>query len=272
MSRLCSVAFALISFALPAQAQTAFYEHRISASDLAAALHQALVGVQIHLHNHGPLKGSSYHAPNAASIKWPAKDRPGHRDRFTLPDASRVVLGRRYGYYLNHLRTDGVFIAPQPDRLTATLLLKSNGAAFVGKCAVVGKPDTACGLGGESAMPEIIWRDARIDIDLVPVAFQGSLAFDVSTVVISGDIGVGAACGWPVVGSRLCSALNNGLDATRKKIAAEVRQSLNDAEVKRGVAAAVRDYLDRTAEVPVLGVKRVLMQDGFVRVGLGFGR
>lgn len=272
MSRIVVVFLAWLVCSASARAQTTLFEHRISASDIAAALHQALAGVQVHLHNHGPLKGSSYHAANASSIKWPAAEGPGKRDRFTLPDASRVVLGRRYGYFLNHLRADGVFVAPQPDRLTATLLLTSNGPPFVGKCAVVAKPGTPCGVGGEGVMPQVDWRDSRIDIDLAPVAHRGSLAFEVSNVVLSGDIGVGAVCGWPVVGTRLCSVLNGALETTRKKIASEVRASLNDAEVKAGVAAAVRDYLDKSAEIPILGVKRVSMQDGVVVVGLGLGR
>lgn len=263
------VAFGLwLGLSAPAAADTLF-EHRISASNVAAALHEALAGVQVHLHNHGRLIGTSYHARNAASIKWPAKDGPGKRDRFTLPDASRVVLGRRYGYYVNHVRADGVFVAPQPDRLTATLLLKSNGPSFVGRCATVAKPETPCGLGGEGAMPAIEWRDARVDVDLVPVAYRGSLAFEVGQVTLFGDIGVGAACSWLIVGPRLCGALNRALEATRKKVADEVRTSLNDPEVKRGVAAAVREYLDRGAQVPILGVKRVTMADGVVRIGLG---
>lgn len=245
------------------------YEHRVTASDLAAALHDALAGVQVHLHNHGRLVGSSYHASNAASIKWPAKDGPGKRDRFTLPDASRVVLGRRYGYYVNHVRAEGIFVAPQPDRLTATLLLRSNGPSLMGKCVTVARPETPCGIGGEAAMPAVEWRDARIDVDLVPIVYHGSLAFNVGEVTISGDIGVGAACSWPVVGMRLCSALNRALETTRKKIADEVRSSLNDPDVKKSVAAAVRDYLDKGAQVPILGVKRVSMADGIVRIGLG---
>lgn len=254
----------------PAIAQSVLIEHRMAASDVAAALHQALAGVQIHLHNLGPLKGSSFHAANAASIKWPAKDGPGRRDRFSLPDASHVVLGQRYGYYLNHVRADGIFVAPQPDRLTATLLLKSSaGAAFVGKCVVVAKPQSACRIAGESAMPSLDWRDARIDIDLVPVAHRDSLVFEVSAVAISGDIAVGTVCNWAVVGAKLCASLNSTAETTRKKIAAEIRTSLNDDQVKRNVAASVRDYLDKTAEVPLLGVKRVVMQDGFVTVGLG---
>lgn len=272
MSRFVCALAAFLSFGAVARAQSTLFEYQISASDVAMALHQALAGVQVHLHNHGPLKGNSYHAANASSIKWPAKDAPGQRVHFTLPDASRVVLGRRYGYYLNHMRSDGMFVAPQPDRLTVTLLLKSSGPPFVGKCAVAAKAETSCGIGGESAMPEIAWRDARIDVDLAPTAYKGSLAFEATNVVLSGDVGVAALCSWPVVGTKLCSALNGALETTRKKIAAEVRASLNDEQVKRGIAGVVRDYLDKTAEVPILGVKRVAMQDGMVRIGLGFGR
>jgi hypothetical protein len=140
---------------------------------------------------------------------------------------------------------------------------------LVGKCVVVAKPQKSCGAAGEQSMPEVAWRDARVDFDLVPVAYRGSLAFDVTNVDISGDFGIAAVCGWPIVGARLCGALNGALDSMRKKIAAEVRSSLNDDEVKRGVAAAVRDYLDKTAEVSILGVKRVAMEDGVLRVGLG---
>lgn len=253
---------------VPAGSDT-LYEHRVSASDVAVALHEALAGVQIHLHNHGRLNGSSYHAAEAASIKWPAKDGPGKRDRFTLPDASRIVLGRRYGYYVNHIRADGIFVAPQPDRLTATLLLRSNGPSFVGKCVTVARPETPCGFPGEAAMPAVEWQNARIDFDLVPVAYRGSLAFEVGQVTISGEVGVGAVCSWPMVGGRLCGALNRSLETSRKKIADEVRSSLNDLEVKKSVAAAVREYLDKGAQVPILGVKRVLMSDGIVRIGLG---
>lgn len=263
---------ALLSSVGIGRAQTSLFEQQIPASDVAAALHQALAGVQVHLHNFGPLKGGSYHAANASSIKWPAKDGPGLRERFTLPDASRVVIGRRYGYYINHLRADGIFVAPQTDRLTATLLLKSNGPSLVGKCAVAAKAETPCGVGGESAMPEIAWKDARIDVDLVPIAYRGSLAFEATNVAISGSVDVGAVCNWPVVGAKLCAMLNNAVQSTRKKIASEVRLSLNDEQVKRGIASAVREYLDKTAQVPVLGVKRVSMQDGFVRVALGIGR
>jgi hypothetical protein len=271
----CAALFAFsVAVAPPVVAQSAVFSTTLAASDVASALTAALAKTQVHLHNHGPLVNGSVHASSASSIKWSAglDGGVGRRTRFTIPDSSRVIGGRRYGYYVDHVRAQGVFIAPQPDRLTITLLLQSNGTALVGSCVRQGQSPAPCGVFGADAMPGISWRDARIDIDVVPVMFGGSLAFEATMVVIGGTFDVGAACGWPIIGARLCRLLQQQTEALKVRVAMDVKASLNADAVKRDIAAAVRSHLDGVVQVPLLGIRRVEMRDGEIKIGLGLGR
>jgi hypothetical protein len=256
--------------ALPVAAAQTGLQVDVSAYDAAAGLSQALQKVVIHLHNHGPIRNGSVHLAEASSVKWPAAEGPGRRVRFTLPDASRVILGRRYGYYVDHVRADGIDVAAQPDRLTATIFLNATGPALVGKCVRLVSPAVACERLGERQMPGIEWTGARVDIDMVPIAHGGSIAFEATGVSIGGAFDIGQVCDLALIGARLCLTINNRTQALRLKLAAEIKASLNQPQVRRDVAAAFRQHLDTVAQVPVLAVRRVVMSESVLRIGFGF--
>ena len=246
----------------------------LSATEVAIALQKALNGTAIHLHNRGPLTHGSYHATNASSIKFPANisGGPGMRTRFTLPDESRVILRRRYGYYVDHVRSTGIFVSAGADAFTLSVTLAAQGPALVGTCVRLRAPAAPCAALGDAALPAVAWRDARVDIVLKPVAFDESLAFDVQSVAIGGVFDVGAACEWPLLGARLCASLNRQSQRIRTRVANAITASLNDDDVRRAVAAGIRQHLDTVAEVPLLAVQRVSMRGGLLTIGLGFGR
>lgn len=254
-----------------ARAQSELISISLPAPSLASALQRALERTEIRLHNLGPLRNGSYHQPMASSVKFRPAEGPGRRTRFTLPEQGTVVLGRRYGYFVDNLRGDGIFVLPQPDRFTLTLTLKQSGPALVGRCVWV-RSGAPCATLGEAQMPGIAWSGARVDIDMVPIRLGSSLAFEATTVSIGGTFDVAAACAYPVVGSQICRAIDRASVRVRAKVAEEVKRALNDAAIKREVAAAVREHLDKTAEISILGVRRVSMQDGVVTIGLGLGR
>ncbi len=279
MTMLTNVPRSLLFFAFAvltvgrAQAQTELVTITLPAPSLAAAIQRALERTEIRLHNLGPLREGSYHQALASSIKFRATEGPGKRTRFTLPDSSRTILGRRYGYYVDNVRASGVFVLPQPDRFTLTITLeRPGGPALVGRCVRLRAPATACSALGEAQMPGIAWNGGRVDIDLLPVRFGSSLAFTATTVTIGGTFDVASACSYPVVGANICAGIDRATQRIRAKVAEQVKAALNDVAVKRDVAAAVREHLDTTAQIPILGVRRVEMVDGAVVLGLGLGR
>lgn len=246
----------------------------VSGASMAGMLQQTLGATQVHLHSLGPLKNGSYYAANASSIKVPqsVSGVPGQRTYFSLPDESRALLGYRYGYYVNRVLSNGVFVVSNPDSFTISITLAAPGAALVGTCVRVRRPDQPCSASGATVLPDIDWRDARIDIVAKPIVSGRSLALDVQTVTIGGEFTVGTACTWPLIGAKLCALLNRQTQRLRTRVEAQVRDALNTPDVRRAVAAGVRQYIDTEVGEPLFGVRSVAMQDGQLRIGLRLGR
>ena len=246
----------------------------VPAAEIAATLQKTLGETTVHLHNRGPLTNGSYHLENASSIKVPAKVTkiPGQRTRFTIPDESRVFLGRRYGYYVDHVRSTGVFVTAGADAFTLTITLASTGPALIGTCVRLRAPVQPCATLGESALPPVEWRDARVDIVARPTVINRQVAIDVQTVTIGGSFDVGTACEWPLLGTRLCAAINRKADKLRVKVAEKVKTILNSDKTRAQVAAGVRAYLDTTLNEPLVSVRSVEMQNGLITITPRLGR
>ncbi len=260
----------LCSLAL-APAANAQLSYTVPAADVAAQLQQTLGGTTLHLHSLGPLANGSYYAANASSIKIPASvsGMPGQRTYFSLPDESRVFLNSRYGYYVDHVRSNGLFVAAGADTFTISITLASAGPALIGTCVRTRAPGGPCGALTGAILPPIEWRDGRVDIIVKPVVANGGVALDVVDVVIGGTFDLGKTCEWPVIGTRLCAAVNKQSERLRTRVAAAAKTLLNGDVVRRQVAAGVRQYLDTTLNEPLLTVRRIAMQDGTLTVGLG---
>lgn len=266
------IACALIFAAPLAQAQ--LLTQTLSGVEVAAALQSALGGTSIHLHTLGPLANGSYHAANASSIKLPVRisGAPGQRNFFDLPDASTTVLGRRYAYYVDHVRSNGIFVTAGADSFTVSVTLGSPGPALVGTCVRLKTPATPCAVFGDALLPAIEWRDARIDIVAKPIVIDRSLALDVQSVTIAGAFDVGKTCAWPLIGGRLCAMVDRQSQRLRSQLAEQAKATLNTLDLRRTVAAGVREYLDTSLNAPLLGIRRIAMQNGQLTLALGFGR
>jgi hypothetical protein len=265
-------ALAVTMATTPQQAAAQVFTTEVQGTKIASALETALAGTKVHLHNLGPLKDGTYYSDNASSVKWPITAGPGLRTYFTIQEASQAVLGRRYSYFVNHVRSEGLFVASGNDSFTVTITLKSVGPALVGKCVRVRAPVRDCLGLGEAEMPPILWNDAKVDIEMLPVRVGSSLAFEVRNVTIGGGFVVGQACDLPLVGVRLCATVTRVTEQMRAKVGAQVKASLNSPKIRKSVAAAVRDQLNTTAQIPILGVRSVAMSGGVVRIGLGLGQ
>ena len=271
VQRLAMTAMAWSVAAVAAHAQTLTL--KVSGSDIAASLQTALAGTAVHLHDLGPLKDGSTYAVNASSIKLPptAGGAPGRRTYFSLPDASTTLLGRRYGYYVDHVRSTGVFVTAGADTFTISITLDAPGPALVGTCVRLTATPQPCALG-DKVMPSVAWRDARIDIVAKPIVVGRSLALDIQTVTINGAFDVGKACEWPLLGGRLCAVVNRLSTRLRQQVAEQIRGSLNTPDLRAVVAAGVRTYLDTNLEAAVFGVRRVSMLDGTLSIAVALGR
>jgi hypothetical protein len=258
---------------LTSSAQAQLLIKTVPAADVAAAVQRALGATGVHLHSLGTLTGDSYYAANASSIKVPAAitGTPGQRTSFSLPDETRTVLRRRYGYYVNHVRSSALLVAANADSFTISLTLAADGPALVGTCVQLATPNRPCTFAGDGVLPGIAWQDGRIDITAKPIVVGRSLALEVQSVAIGGTFDVGQTCAWPLVGARLCATVNRQSQRLREQIAARVKEALNTTDVQRAVATGVRQYLDNLNE-PLLGIRRVSMRDGQITVGLGIGR
>ena len=266
------VLFCVVQFvAVAGHAQ--LFSQTIPGSELATQLQTALSATQIHLHNLGPLKSDSYYQAHASSIKIPASVTgiPGQRTYFSLPDASTIVLDRRYGYYVDHVRSNGLFVTANADSFTISITLASSGPALVGTCVRLKHPQTPCTTLGETLLPGVQWRDARIDIIAKPVVRNRSIALDIDNVVIGGEFDAGSACEWPFVGARLCAAINRQSQRLRSRVADQVKANLNSVDVRDAVAAGVRQYLDANLNAAAFAVKRVAMKEGQLLIAVGLG-
>jgi hypothetical protein len=250
------------------------FVYSVPGAEIAAQLQKTFAGTTLKLHSRGPIVNGSTYAANASSIKVPqsAGGLPGQRTYFSLPDESRVFAGRRYGYYVDRVSSNGLFVASGDDTLTFTLTLASPGPAVVGTCVRVRSPVGPCATLGEEGLPAVEWRDARVDLVVKPVLSGSAVALDVQSVVIGGSFDYGKTCEWPLLGARLCAMFNRQADRLRTRIAAQVKDVLNSAAVRRQVAAGVREYLDTTLQEPLLAVRAISMQQGIVSIAVGLRR
>ncbi len=257
--------------ASPVQAQLAI---TVPAAEIAATLQKTLGDTAVHLHNKGPLANGSYHQQNASSIKVPARvsGMPGQRTRFTIPDESRVILGRRYGYYIDHVRSTGIFVVAGADSFTLTISLASPSPALVGTCVRLRAPVQPCATLGEGTLPPVEWREARVDIVARPTVINRQVALDVQTVTIGGTFDPGMACEWPLIGTRICAAINRQADKIRVRVADRIKTILNSDETRAQIAAGVRAYIDTTLNEPLVSVASIDMADGQVTIRPRLGR
>ena len=271
--RLCLGLVILCAAGRAPPARADIYSTSVSGAQIATSLQQTLGGTTVHLHNLGPLINGSYYQANASSIKVPAKVSgiPGQRTYFPLPEETKTVLGNRYGYYFNHVRSTGVFVTANADSFTISITLASNGPALVATCVRV-RTGLPCAASGTTRLPSIEWQEARIDIIAKPIVVSRSIAVEVDSVVINGDFDIGQSCELPLVGARLCAAVNRQSQRIRTRVAAQVKNALNAPDVRAAAAAGVRQYLDTNLNEPLVDISRVAMQNGQVMIGLGFGR
>ncbi len=257
--------------AAPARAQ---FSITVSAVQVAEQLQKTFGETMVHLHNFGPLTNGTYHVANAASIKVPYKVTkiPGQRTRFDIPDEGRVFLGRRYAYYVNHVRSNGVFVTSSAETFTMTITLASMGPSLVGTCLRVRAPVQPCAVLGDDTLPPVEWRDARVDIVFKPAVIDRQVALDIQSVTIGGTFDFGKACTVPLLGVRLCGALNRQADKLRLKVADKVKTHLNSDLMRRQVAAGVRQFLDTTLNEPLVSVRSVEMQSGQITITPRLGR
>lgn len=268
--KLLLIVLLLIVGAAPATAQ--YLSRTVSGGDLARAVTDALSGTRIHLHNLGQQKGASYHAANAASVKWPLSFGPGRRSSFNIPELNRDIIGRRYAYYIDHVRSDSLSVSAETETLTLTIKLASSGPALVGRCLTLSRAPRPCAALGDAVLPAIDWLDAHIDVVMKPIVFERSLAFSVENVSVGGRFDVGKSCSIPLIGGRLCVLVEQQSVRVRDQVAREIKAALDQDSLKRETATAVRRYLDETAAIPALGVRKVSMSAGAVAITLAFGR
>ena len=268
---LSGAALCALSTLPPAHAD--IYNTSVAGTQIATSLQQTLGGTTVHLHSLGPLINGSYYAANQSSIKVPASVTgiPGQRTKFSLPEETKTILGFRYGYYANHLRSTGVFVTANADSFTISITLASVGPALVATCVRV-RTRLPCASSGTTRLPSIEWRNARIDIVAKPIVVSRSIALEFETVTIDGDFDVGQACELPLIGTRLCAMVNRHSQRIRMRVAGHVMDALNTPGIRAAAAAGVRQYLDTNLNEPLVNISRVSMQNGQVMIGLGFGR
>lgn len=143
---------------------------KISFAELTRLLQSLAATTKIYLNNvPGGLFANQSFAQVSTSPQTP----------ISIPVKTFDVLGSRYGYYVSDIASTTVRLTPINGALRLIVNFESDGPEAMAICISGG-----CQLG--DILPDIQWDNAVVNVDFVPVRFNGSISVEVKAVTVSG--------------------------------------------------------------------------------------
>lgn len=143
---------------------------KISFAELTRLLQSLAATTKIYLNNvPGGLFASQSYAQVSTSQQTP----------ISIPIKTFDILGSRYGYFVSDIASTTVRLTPINGALRLVVNFESAGPEAMAICISGG-----CQLG--DILPDIQWDNAVVNVDFVPIRFNGSISVEVKSVTVSG--------------------------------------------------------------------------------------
>ena len=227
---------ALLGYPTLAHAQTT--NITIPKAAISTAFNAALAGTRVRVHNLGARNGASW-LDDKSHVLLP----DGRRTYFKVPEQSFRFRGtnRHLKHYVNDLNSSSVKAFVDRGHLKLLVAFESQGEEVKGKCVRRGGPAwrrrwRTCSLQIER---DLHLDNARAEVGLVPVAYNGSISYRVAHVKFHSDVRIS---------NRLCRAAKGicgkierwAKDRISSGVEDTIRKSLKAESTRKIVAEAVR--------------------------------
>lgn len=226
---------------------------RVAAPLIAAIVEAAASGSQIHLNNHGPQRGSSWHQANDSSLRLSAP-LGGREQRFNLPEAVKDLdcgllcpdLGDAK-FYINDMNLQQIQVGWQNPSFQLSLLFESSGRE------IKGYHTGALTSLGDNGIPDVQIDNARLDVWFRPVAVSGRLTYQVIKTDFTANIAATGGCN--VFRIDICDPLFDYKDQIVSQVKTRVLNQLNDPVLRDRVAASLQPRLSELGVGSVTSVQ-----------------
>lgn len=223
-------------------------EVRIPAPLVAGLVEATAQGTQMHLNNHGPRRGNSWQVANDSYVRLPSI-LGGGEYRFNIPEAVRDLdcgwacpdLGDAK-FYVNDVNLDQVQLKWQNPTFKLSLFLESRDREIKGH-----------NTGRLNIVPDLEMNNARLDVYVKPIAWNGRLSYSVVKTDFKADMQATGGCNIPKLD--VCDWLFDYKDKLATQVKNQVLTRLNDPALRDRVADAIQPELQRQGIGQVTRVK-----------------
>jgi hypothetical protein len=168
---------------------------------------------------------------------------PGQQYQLPLPVTTFRIAGSdsTYAYHVNDMGSTSIRVSPVNGALRLTLAFEMEGPEAVGRCV-----DGDCRY--VDVLPDIEWTRPLVNIDFIPVQFNGSVSLKVTTVTIGGIPRAVCKTSVDLLSRTACTTI--GLPVANRKIAKLkadlpkiLKDQINQATVQQQFADGLKKHL-----------------------------
>ncbi len=225
IATLAAAALAVATANWPAHAA----DLRISFAELTRLLQGIASGTRVYLNNvPGGLFASQSYVRVSNTQEYPVP----------IPARTFRILGSTYGYHVSDVSSSTVRLVPVNGALRLVISFESDGPEAMAMCVSGG-----CALA--DILPDVQWDNAVANIDIVPVRFNGSIAFEVRAVTVGGTARAVCKGTADFLERQACSLGLPFANRTIKQLKTDLPKLLRDTMNQPGMQQQLADGLKR---------------------------
>jgi hypothetical protein len=208
---------------------------RITFGELTGLLQSIASGAKIYLNNAPSMLPAGLFASQSYVQITPTQQYP-----VAIPVKSFDVLGSKYGYFVKDVASSQVRVVPTTGALRLILAFESDGPEAVAACI-----SGSCQLA--DILPDIQWDNASVNVDFVPVRFDGSISLEVRNVTTGGTpraVCKGTADFLERQACRLgLPFANRTISQLRRELPGIIKAAANQQAIQSQLAEGLKRYL-----------------------------
>jgi len=158
----------------------------------------------------------------------------------SIPVKTFNVLGSTYGYFVSDVSSTSVRLVPVAGALRLVVAFESDGPEAMAMCV-----SGSCGLA--DVLPDIQWDNAVVNVDIVPIRFNGSISVEVKAVSVSGAPRAVCKGTADFLERQACSLglpfANRTINHLKGELPRLLREAVNQPDIQRQFADGLKRHL-----------------------------
>lgn len=204
---------------------------RITFAEMTKLLQSIASGAKIYLNNvPGGLFASQSYVQVTATQQYPV----------SVPVKSFDILGSKYGYFVSDIASTSVRVIPAAGALRLVVSFEAEGPEAIANCI-----SGSCGFA--DVLPDIQWDNAVVNIDFVPVRFNGSISLEVKAASIGGTPRAVCKASADLLERTACRLglpyANRTITQLKSELPAIIKAAANQQPIQQQLAEGLKRYL-----------------------------